>query len=288
MTEFIVLFLIFYVWHMLGITIGYHRLISHRSFACSKAMEYFLVLPAYLAFEGSPVWWATIHRAHHRHVDTPLDPHSPIYSLREAAFGWFLKDTYASHIDPNTQSKDLMKDPIYRFLDQDGSWPRAGALVFTIGFLFRALIWACFGPIPALASLAAGLIAMGVPLGLNVLCHIPKLGYKNYPSADDSVNIWWMNIFVFGEGWHSNHHIAPGSARSGVRPWEFDLSWLMIVLMKKLSLIGRVSDWDAKRLDARYHCEKSSEKQLQGFVADTLTPVVVPSAMSLGVKERVL
>ena len=131
MTEFLVLFLGLYIWHAFGVTIGYHRLLSHRSFSCIKPLEYFFVLGGYLAFEGSPIWWASMHRAHHRYVDTALDPHSPRYGgIWNAYLGWTMHDTYPEHIDPNTQGKDLLKDPIYRgwpFL----LWAKGGTITTT-------------------------------------------------------------------------------------------------------------------------------------------------------------
>lgn len=241
MTEFLIVFVISYLLHALGVTIGYHRLLSHRSFACPKFVEYFWVLMGYLAFEGSPIWWATIHRAHHRHVDTPLDPHSPRYGFYNAHFGWTTKPTYDSHIDPATQSKDLISDPIYRFLEQGGTWWRAHTLGFTICFAFRLLIWACFGWVAALASLLAALAVLQIPLMLNVVCHMPKLGYKNFRCADDSVNVWWVGLLAVGEGWHNNHHVFPGSAKSGIKAHEFDLSWLLICAMRKLGWISRIN-----------------------------------------------
>jgi stearoyl-CoA desaturase (delta-9 desaturase) len=240
--EFVVLFLIFYIWHALGVTIGYHRLLSHRSFACPKIVEYFWVLAGYLAFEGSPIWWATIHRAHHRYVDTPLDPHAPKYGMHNAHFGWLMKNGYASHVDPHAHSKDLLKDPLYLFLEQNGNWQRAHALAFSIGLMFRVLILLVFGWVPALASLLAGFAVLQIPLMLNVICHLPRLGYKNFATADDSVNVWWVGILAMGEGWHNNHHHRPGSARSGLRWFEFDLSWLIICTMKMVGLARQIND----------------------------------------------
>src|SRR5271169_324690 len=122
MLEFLIVFVAFYFWHSLGVTIGYHRLLSHRSFACPKWVEYFWVLGGYLAFEGSPIWWATIHRAHHRYVDTALDPHAPKFGLKRAFIGWVLDGKYADHLDPETQCSDLVKDKLYQFFEQGGSW----------------------------------------------------------------------------------------------------------------------------------------------------------------------
>jgi fatty-acid desaturase len=246
MFEFILLFIAFYIWHSLGVTIGYHRLLSHRSFSCPKPVEYFWVLAGYLAFEGSPIWWATIHRAHHRYVDTPLDPHAPKYGFFNAHFGWLLKTGYAAHVDPEAHSKDLLKDKVYLFLEQGGDWHRSHALVFTIAIGFRVFLLLAFGWMPALASLLAGFAVLQIPLMLNVACHIPKLGYKNFATKDDSVNVWWVGLLAMGEGWHNNHHALPGSARSGLRWFEFDLSWLIIRTMKQLGLAGRVNDLGAK------------------------------------------
>lgn len=241
MFEFALPFVAFYIWHALGITIGYHRLLSHRSFSCPKFVEYFWVLPGFLAFEGSPIWWATMHRAHHRHVDTPLDPHSPRFGLKNAHTGWLSLSSYPEHIDPALQAKDLLKDPIYRFLEQGGRLHHAHALGFAIGGAFRVLLYVCFGWKVALASLLAGLAVLQIPLMLNVICHLPRLGYKNYRVDDDSVNVWWVGLLALGEGWHNNHHASPGSAKTGMRWWEFDLSWLIILFMKRVNLVQRVN-----------------------------------------------
>lgn len=235
---FIISFAICYIWHILGVTIGYHRLLAHRSFKCPKLVEYFWVLAGYLAFESSPLWWATVHRAHHRHTDTPLDPHAPKDGWKHAYYGWFFLKEYPSHIDPAIQGKDLVKDPLYRFLDQNGDWHKAHLLNSFIGFGSRIVLGFIIGWPIALGSLAAGLTVQQVPLLLNVMCHIPKLGYKNFATEDDSVNVWWVAMLTAGEGWHNNHHAFPGSARSGFRFKEIDLSWYVICLMKKLKLVS--------------------------------------------------
>jgi stearoyl-CoA desaturase (delta-9 desaturase) len=247
LTTFIIVFLISYTLHAMGVTIGYHRLLSHRSFACNKAAEYFWVLAGYLAFEGSPIWWATIHRAHHRYVDTPLDPHAPKYGLFNAHFGWLMKTGYSEHVNPQAQAKDLINDPVYKFLEQGGDWHRAHRIAFAIGLAFRLLILVTFGWVPALASLLAGVAVLQIPLMLNVICHIPKLGYKTYAGEDDSVNVWWVGLLAFGEGWHNNHHAFPGSAKTGIKFFELDMSWLTILLMKRLGIVSRVNVITEKR-----------------------------------------
>ena len=252
MLEFIILFVLFYVWHALGITIGYHRLLSHRTFQCSKPLEYLLVLPGYLAFEGSPIWWSTIHRAHHRHVDTELDPHSPRFGFMHSLFGWLVQEEYPSHIDPSSQSKDLVNDPVYRFLEQGGSWKRSNIVCFAVGAIFRLSILLLFGWVPALASLLAGIAVLQIPLMLNVICHLPKFGYKNYSTDEDSVNVPIIGLLALGEGWHNNHHAAPGSARSGMKPWELDISWIVIKALRKVGLVWKVNEIPHERLIAKF------------------------------------
>ena len=237
MLEFFLVFAAFYVWHACGITIGYHRLLSHRSFSCPKFVEYFWVLPGFLAFEGSPIWWSAMHRAHHKHVDTALDPHSPRYGLKNAFTGWLAHERYPAHIIPAEQCKDLLKDPVYLFLEQGGDLHRGHAVGFFFALSFRVVLFLCFGWQVALASLLAGLAVLQIPLMLNVVCHIPKLGYKNYAMKDDSVNVWWVGLLAMGEGWHNNHHAQPGSAKTGMRWFEFDLSWLIICAMKSVSIV---------------------------------------------------
>ena len=241
MLEFLALFLLFYIWHALGITVGLHRLLAHRSFACSKAVEYFLVLPGYLAFEGSPIWWATMHRAHHRHVDTDLDVHSPLRGLFHAYVGWMTPKHYPEHINPAVQAKDLINDPIYKFLEQGGDWHKAHLLSFSSCVLFRVILFLCFGWTAVIASVLAASTVWMIPLMLNVVCHMPRLGYKTFAAADDSVNVWWVAILALGEGWHNNHHAFPGSAKTGMLKHEFDPSWLTILTMKKLGLAKRVN-----------------------------------------------
>ncbi len=252
MTEFLVLFFSLYIWHALGVTIGYHRLLSHRSFSCIKPLEYFFVLGGYLAFEGSPIWWASMHRAHHRYVDTALDPHSPRYGgVWNAYIGWTMHDTYPEHIDPKAQGKDLLKDPIYRFLDQGGDWKKAHAVNFAIGIGLRVAMYFIFGWQVALASTLAALAVLQIPLLLNVVCHMPKAGYKNYGGQDDSVNVWWVAVLAMGEGWHNNHHMFPGSARSGLKLHEVDPSWIVLRICKLFKMVGYMNEAVVPRFEAK-------------------------------------
>jgi stearoyl-CoA desaturase (delta-9 desaturase) len=237
MINFLALLLAFYLWHTFGVTIGLHRLLSHRSFKCPKWLEHQWVIAAYLAFHGSPIWWATMHRAHHRHVDTPLDPHAPKFGMYEA-YAFYLPFKYADHIEPRRQSRDLLADPLYRALECGGNWRVGYALNVVICVGFRLALWALFGWQVALASFIAGIMALNVPLILNVVCHIPKLGNRNFNTVDDSVNVWWMAVICLGEGWHNNHHALPGSPKSGVKDHEIDASWIVLRSLEKIGLVS--------------------------------------------------
>jgi stearoyl-CoA desaturase (delta-9 desaturase) len=221
--------------HGLGITIGYHRLLAHRSFRCPKFVEYFLVMSGYLAWEGSPAWWTSVHRAHHVHSDQSNDPHSPKAGLAHSYFSWMGRQD-SEIINPQCNSKDILADPVYRLLER-GDDP----LLLAINIGVRLVLWYCFGWQVALANLLGSLAALQIPLMLNVICHLPKLGYRNYNTDDRSTNVLWMGWLAAGEGWHNNHHAFPGSARQGFRWFEFDLSFLVISALKFVGLATQIN-----------------------------------------------
>jgi len=238
MVEFLTAFVLFYWWHGCGITVGYHRLLSHRSFRSTRFFEYFFVAGGYLAYQGSPIWWSAIHRAHHKYSDLPLDPHSPKqHGVFHALVGWMLSGKYPEHIDPNVSCKDLVDDPVYKMLECGGDPAKASLVNLIVNIIFRAMLWAFFGWKVALASLIASVMVFNVPLMLNVICHMTHLGYTNFATKEDSVNVWWVGVLGMGEGWHNNHHAFPGSAQTGLHWYELDVSWLTIKLGKTLGLV---------------------------------------------------
>lgn len=239
--QFWSLVIIFYLWHAFGVTIGLHRLLSHRAFRCSKLFEYFWVLGAYLAYHGSPCWWATIHRAHHRHSDTDLDPHTPVKSPLHS-YTFYRGFEYPDHINPIEQSKDLLADPVYKALECGGNWRVGYALNVALCMLFRVLLFFVFGATVALASLVAGILALNMPLILNIICHTRGLGYRLYDTADQSCNVWFMALVGLGDGWHNNHHACPGSSRMGVMKWEIDMSYELLRACKLIGLVSSIND----------------------------------------------
>jgi stearoyl-CoA desaturase (delta-9 desaturase) len=182
-----------------------------------------------------------MHRAHHRYVETPLDPHSPVNGLYQA-YAFFRHFEYPAHIDPAKMSPDLAKDPLYAFLEANGDWRKGYALCVAICILFRLALLACFGWTVALASLTGAILALNGPLLLNIICHIPKLGYRNYATEDLSVNVWWMAVFCLGEGWHNNHHQYPGSSRLGLLKYELDPGWALLKVLRRLGLAQSLNE----------------------------------------------
>jgi len=237
---FISVFLVSYIYHAVGITLGYHRLLSHRSFSIPKFLEYFLVLGGYLCCEGSPIFWVTTHRLHHRYSDKPGDPHSPLDGWFHAFFMWMYKPKVViSREESRRLAPDLYKDPVYRFLHVNHT-KFAGPLCLSISILYRTAIYFLFGPVVFWAELSASICAFFAPHAVNLFCHLPSLGYSSYAHGDDSRNVWLVAMISLGEGWHNNHHAFPKSAQFGLKRGEFDFSWQVIRLLSFLGIAKEI------------------------------------------------
>jgi fatty-acid desaturase len=233
---FFAFFALSYTYHVLGISIGYHRGLSHRSFKLPKLVEYFFVLGAYFCFEGAPIFWAGSHRLHHRYSDMPGDPHSPKDGLWHSILGWMSKPVVIITDEQyKTICPDLFRDPFYRFLHAGGKG-RDGWVCLVINVISRVILLAVFGPVALAGNLLGSVCAFIAPLMVNSICHIPALGYQNFPTPDLSQNVWFVGLAAFGEGWHNNHHAFPQSARHGLKPSEFDFSFLVLTLLAKVGL----------------------------------------------------
>lgn len=214
---------------VIGITLGFHRMASHKSLAVPKWLERTLITMGSLAAQDGPIQWVGLHRHHHRYSDQPNDHHDSKRGFWWAHSGWMLRYVPASRHVAN-MAKDLAKDPYYRWLDK---WflylqaPLAVALYFWGGW--AAVLW-------------------GVPLRLCVVYHVTWLvnsathtfGYRNFNSPDLSRNCWWVALLSFGEGWHNNHHANQASARHGLRWFEFDFTWQHIRFLTLLGLTKKV------------------------------------------------
>jgi stearoyl-CoA desaturase (delta-9 desaturase) len=216
----------------LGISLGYHRLHTHRSFTVPKWMEYLFAVCGTLTLEGGPIFWVATHRMHHQKSDQPGDPHSPREGFWWAHAGWiFSGDTH--HNNTALMSKyapDLARDPFYRWLNTYHWVPIVllSVLLFAFGGWPMFLWGICVRTV-------AGLHATWL---VNSATHV--WGYRRFRTRDDSRNNWWVALITFGEGWHNNHHAHPTSARHGLVWYEFDLSWISLRILELFGLARKI------------------------------------------------
>ena len=215
----------------LGITLGYHRMLSHRSFTVPKWLEYVFAYCGVLAMQGDPAEWASTHRYHHKHCDTPLDPHSTYEGFWWAHFGWLL-DTEATmnRVQDRSNVSDIMKDPFYAHLEKHYGWHVAASLgaLYLIGG-FPLLVW---------GGALRAVWVYHITWFVNSATHC--WGYQDYDCGDLSKNNWWVGILAWGEGWHNNHHAYEFSARHGLENYQVDVTWGVIWLLSKLGLATNV------------------------------------------------
>jgi stearoyl-CoA desaturase (delta-9 desaturase) len=217
---------VFYVLSGLGVTIGYHRLLTHRSFETYPAVRALLLILGSLALEGKPGDWASAHLEHHAHADADEDPHSPMVSLFHAHLGWLFihvpcREVYGTW---------LRKDGLVDWLDRTWHlWALFGlAIPFAIGG-WSGLLW---------GSLVRIFLTHHVTWSVNSICH--TFGSRPYPTRDNSRNHWLVGLLAFGEGWHNNHHAFPRSAFHGLQWWEIDCSAYFIRLLAFTGLAWNV------------------------------------------------
>lgn len=215
----------------LGVCLGYHRLLTHRSFKCSKTLEYLFAVCGLLSSQGGAINWVATHRYHHVISDKETDPHSPRNGFLWAHMLWFMYRNPILETDEfrNRWAPELMKDPVHRFLSKQ-EWMGQyvlGIMLFALGGL-PFVVWGIF---------LRTIVALHITWLVNSASH--TWGYMTYDCKDNSRNLWWVGFLAFGEGWHNNHHAFQFSAAHGLRWWEFDLTYITI---KALSILGIASD----------------------------------------------
>ena len=222
----------------IGVALGFHRLLSHRSFKTSNAFEYSLAFLGTLALQAGPVSWVAIHRLHHKKADQEDDPHTPRYSLLWAHLGWTVFDLPdRSDVEPCV-ARDVSSDPVLSFLDRR-NWVIGGSLFLLLyvvgcglggpGFGLSLLLWGgCF-------RTAYGWHTTFI---VNSICHTH--GYRNYRTRDGSRNSWLGAILALGEAWHNNHHAFPRSAGHGHRGFEFDPLYVLLRVLEKMRIVKNV------------------------------------------------
>ncbi len=234
--SFVAWFFVFFSYFCLGITLGYHRLLTHKSLKVPNWVKYAFVSGGYLCFMGGPVNWVGVHRLHHQKSDQPEDPHSPTGGFKHSLYGWmFTMADRQNSEELKRQVPDLMKDPVLCWFGVDHTSEQA-KMCLAFNVLFRALTYIFFGPIAFVANVVASIVVFWAPQLVNSVCHMQQFGYRFFDTRDYSRNVWWVALLSGGEGWHNNHHAIPRSAKHGMAWWEFDYTYMVICILEKLGL----------------------------------------------------
>jgi stearoyl-CoA desaturase (delta-9 desaturase) len=235
----------------LGISIGYHRLLTHRGLVCPRWLEYTLAVLGTCCAQDSPAIWVAIHRRHHQTSDSDADPHSPVGHVLWGYIGWLLvkqDDLYPKRL-LDRYARDLMRDPFYAWLERSDNWIKVVVASWLVFFALGTMAGLAFGSDINAATqfgfsvmIWGGLVRTVLVLQItwvgNTMDHL--WGYRNYDTSDNSRNNPLVALMTNGEGWHNNHHADPRSANHGHKPGEFDLSWQTIRLLMKLGLAREV------------------------------------------------
>jgi stearoyl-CoA desaturase (delta-9 desaturase) len=248
----------------LGITVGYHRLFTHRSFKTTRTVRALLAVLGSMAVEGPVIEWVATHRKHHRFSDHPGDPHSPhlgqasgwrgsLRGLGHAHFGWMFRGRDMAN--PARYAKDVLADRELRFISRTFPvWVLVGlAVPFGLGL---ALTGSVVGGLTGLlwGGAVRVFLVHHATFSINSLCHY--FGRRPFSTGDESRNLAWLAPLAFGEAWHNNHHAFPTSARHGLGRWQLDPGGWVITSLERCNLawaVIRISParQRAKRASAR-------------------------------------
>jgi len=223
----------------LGVGLGFHRLLTHRSFKAPKWLEYTLTAFGTMSVQDSPDKWVATHRIHHQFTETERDPHSTRPGFFWAHMEWILRGTAQDH-DPETLKRyvpDLLKDPFHVFLAKYYYVPIivSAFILYAIGG-WSMVLWGVFARV---------VVGWHTTWFVNSLAHL--FGKRPFETNDDSTNNWFVAIVTFGEGWHNNHHAFPTSARHGLKWYQLDMNWLTISLFKKLGWAKQIRILDTEK-----------------------------------------
>jgi fatty-acid desaturase len=236
-----------YVFGLLGLTVGYHRLLTHRSFSCPLWVERILSILGCCCGQDSPTYWVAVHRRHHHHSDGQLDPHSPQSGFFWGHVGWLVLSRDDLERGPlmDQYAKDLRRDPFQAWLVRHDNWIfvmfPTWLLLFVVGFAAAAMTGST---VAEAAQFGLSLVIWGAAVRTVIVWHVTWIvnsadhlwGYRNYNTPDSSRNSMWLGVLCNGDGWHNNHHADPRSARHGHKWWEFDPAWIVIRLMTACGL----------------------------------------------------
>jgi stearoyl-CoA desaturase (delta-9 desaturase) len=232
-----------FVFGYLGINLCYHRLLTHKGLVCPKWLEHTFAVLAVCCVQDTPARWVGIHRWHHVKSDETDDPHTPLAGLFWGHVGWvFIKNEQVDRYTIYTQfAKDILRDPFYKKLETTARYPviilGSWVLFFSVGLVTELLSG---GSLSQAVQFGASLLIWGVFVRTVVVWHVTwsvnslahLFGYRNYNTADDSRNNWFVALVTLGEGWHNNHHRFQSRANIGERWWEIDIGYYIIKLIK--------------------------------------------------------
>ena len=218
----------------IGICLGYHRYLAHKSLKLKQPSEFLTLLCGAISGEGSPLQWAATHRVHHQRSDLKGDPHSPFDGTFWSHVAWLFvrqKPNYRERLY-RQYVPELADRPLLRFFQKtEVFWLVAtGVMLLALGGL-PVLLWGmCVRMVFAYHS----------TWFVNSATHL--WGYRNYDTRDESRNLWWVAVLSYGEGWHNNHHAHPSLAPAGHRWWEIDMTWWAIKFLKAIGQAYDVRD----------------------------------------------
>lgn len=245
-----------YVARIFGVTAGYHRLFSHHAYKTSRPVAFLLAWLGAASGQRGPLWWAGVHRQHHRTADGEDDIHSPRkFGLGFAHMGWILdKQNLRTRVE---EVRDWARFPELVWLDRFHLLAPASLVValFALGEALRVLgaggVDVDGAPWWAQTS-GAQLVAWGFVIStlteihmtsfVNSLCHARGLGRRPFDTGDDSANIWWLALPTLGEAWHNNHHHRPGVCRQGLTWWQLDPTYWVLRGMAAVGLVWQLRE----------------------------------------------
>ena len=278
----LILFLSLYTLTGYGITVGFHRLFTHRSFETSRVGRIVFGVLGSMAIEGPLLFWVADHRKHHAHSDQEGDPHSPhhhdgaLAGLWHAHVGWLFRAEGNASID--RYAKDLKKDPDLVRISKAFPWIVAFTFV-----LPAAIGYAVIGTVGGALSCAlwGGLVRVffvhHVTWSINSVCHF--FGRRRFATTDESRNVFWLALPSFGEAWHHNHHAFPTSAAHGLRWYEIDISALLIRGLERLGLV-----WNVVRISPERQAAMQAKRRAAEAVPSTTFLAAEPEPEPVGAR----
>jgi stearoyl-CoA desaturase (Delta-9 desaturase) len=254
----LVILALMYALSALGITVGYHRLLTHRAFDSPAPVRYILAVLGSMAVQGPVINWVSDHRKHHAFADEDGDPHSPhghgggprgvLGGLWHAHVGWLF--TSQGRAEARRFAPDLLDDPGMRRINRNFPWLVGLGLLIPAALGF-AITGTALGALTGFlwGGLVRVFLVHHVTWSVNSICHF--LGTRRFAVEDESRNVFWLAIPSLGESWHHNHHAFPRSANNGLRWWEIDLSGLVIAGLERVGLAWNVVRISPERQEQR-------------------------------------